>query len=308
MSISKINTNIDALHAIANLYSNQNLMTQTLKRLSTGLRIVNASDDPSAIGEVNSLKSQVSGTEQAIRNAQEGLAILDTASDALSDTQSILLRMKDLAVKAANTATITTAQITQINTELQGLKQEITRKSTAITFNTKTLFTGGFANGIAVQVGADNITASIMTITMQAVTLSNLFLVTTGVWGNGVATGPGSLAISNMPGGTVSSSAFSFAQMAMTYINSAINTVSTVQTNIGVQQSRLNSIINDLNSMDVNYTSALSNVQDADMASEIAKFAKLQVLTQFNVATLAQANVAPQSLLSLFNASSSNGR
>jgi len=305
--MTKINTNVDALHAIANLYSNQNLMAQTLKRLSTGLRVVSAIDDPSSMGQINNFKTAVSGTEQAIQNAQAGLSILETADSALSSTQTTLLRMKDLAVKAANSATITTAQITQINTELQGLKQEITRNTSAITFNTRTLFDGTFANGINLQIGADNITAAIMTITIQSITLSGLNLGTTGVWGNGAVTGPGSLAISNVPTGTVAKTAASYAQLAMTYLNSAINTISTVQANIGVQQERINSIINNLSSMDVNYSSALSNVQDADMASEIAKFAKQQVLTQFSVATLAQANVAPQQLLSLMHASSSNG-
>lgn len=305
MSITKINTNIDALQAIANLYSNQNLMTQTLKRLSTGLRINSAGDDPSAMGQVSGFKRQISGTEMSIQNAQEGLSLLDLADGALNETQDVLLRMKDLAVKAANTATITTAQISQINTELQSLKAEVTRKSSAISFNSKYLFSGGFANGIPIQVGADNASANMLTITMQAVTLSNLFLVTTGIWGNGVGTGPGSLAISNMPGATVASTAYSYAQMAMTYLNSAINIVSNVRANIGVQQSRLNYIINDLNTMDVNYTSALSRVQDADMASEIAKFAKQQVLAQFGIATLAQANVGPSQLLSLMGTSSS---
>jgi len=305
MSITKILTNTDALQAVATLYSNQNLMTQTLQRLATGLRVVKASDDPSGIGLISTLKMKVSGTEQAIENAQSGFTMLDMADSTLGEMQNILFRMKDLAVKAANTATVTTAQISQINSELQSLKKEITRKATAVSFNSKTLFTGAFANGITIQVGADNVSANALTITMQTVSLSTLFLGTSTIWGNGT-TGPGSLAISNVPGGTIASTAYSYAQMAMTYINSAINVISDVRANIGVQQARISSIINDLNSADINYTSALSQVQDADMASEIAKFAKLQVLTQFNVATLAQANVAPQQLLSLMGSASSS--
>lgn len=294
MSISRIYTNTDAQMAIAFLEKNQFSMTATLRRLSSGLRVITGADDPSGIGIITSFKRQISGTEQAIVNTQEGLTMLQTADAALNETIDVLFRMKDLAIKAANSATITTAAISQINSELQSLKSEITRRSSAITFNTKSLFDGGFAVGQPLQIGPDNNSANTMTIVISAVTLTNLYLIDAGTWGT-----MGSLAISNYTGAIPYSTAVSFAQVAMDVINSAINIVSNVRSTIGVQESRLNFAINDLTNMDVNLTAALSNVQDADMASEIAEFARLQVISQTGIAMLAQANLQPQQILTL---------
>jgi flagellin len=301
MSIIRINTNTDALQAIADLNANQDLITQTIRRLSTGLRINTAEDDPSGIAIAGAYRTQMSGTESAITNAQTGLSMLQTADNALNQTTTILLRMQDLAVKAANTATITTASITQINTELQSLKDEITRQASSVTFNSQPLFSGGFANGKTLQVGPDNNTAYLLTVVMQAVDLANLFFVSNSIWGDGATTGPGSLAISNFAG---VQSATGYAQMAMTYVNSAINIVSNVRATIGVQETRLNAAISNLTNSDTNLASALSNIRDADMASEIATLAKLQVLSQFNISAMAQANVAPRQLLTLMSTQS----
>jgi len=304
MSLSSIYTNTDALTAIGSLNKNQNLLSQTLKRLSTGLKINSSVDDPSGISIAAKFRSQISGTEQAISNAQLGVSMLQTADSALSETQDVLLRMRDLAVKAANGAAITTATISNINSELQSLKSELTRKATAVTFNTKALFSGGYAGGMMLQVGPDNSTANTIVVAIRAVTLTSLNFISAGIWGNGTVTGPGSLAISNMPGATLpggASTAVSVAQVAIDYIQSAINIVSDVRATIGVQERRLNYAINDLSAMDINLTSALSNIQDADMASEITMFARLQVLQQTTTSILAQANVAPSQLVDLLN-------
>jgi len=296
MSFSRIYSNTDARLALNYLDQNQNIITKTLRRLSTGLRITTGADDPSGLAIAAGLQTRISGTEQAIRNAEDGVTMLQLADSSLNETASILFRMKDLAIKAANTATITTANITTINSELQTLKLELTRKSTAVTYNSKILFSGGFTAGFALQVGPDNLPANMLTVSISGVTLTNLQFIGAG-WG-----ATGSLIISNEAG---VQSATGYAQQAMDYIASAINIVSSVRANLGVQQARLNYTINDLSSQDVNLTSALSNIRDADMASEIAEFARLQVISQANIAMLAQANMAPQQVLSLLTGSMS---
>ena len=188
------------------------------------------------------------------------------------------MRMRDLAVRAANEATLTTADRTRLNNEFQSLKTEITRKASAVTFNTKVLFDGTFSTK-SLQIGPDNGTNFRLTTYIKSMAAGSIGL-------SGAAGGIGLLSTAS-------------AQMAIDLVNSAINQVSDVRASLGIQENRLNFIINDLQAENINISAAKSRIYDADMASEISQFTKLQILQQTGTAILAQANAQPQSVLQL---------
>jgi len=222
------------------------------------------------------MEAQIGGIRTAVQNAEDGINLIRTADGSLSETQDILLRMRDLAVRAANEATLTSADLTRLNNEFNSLMDEIDRKSTAVTFNTKVLFDGTlFAAGQVLQIGPDNGATFQLTVTIPALDAAGLGINTASV---GVVVD---------------------AQSAITLINSAINQVSDVRANLGIQERRLDHIIDDLKAADINISAAKSRIYDADMAVEISEFTRLQILQQSGTAILAQANAQPQSVLQL---------
>lgn len=277
MSITRINTNVDALMAGANLRKMEFQLSRTMSHLSSGLRLNNGSDDPSGMALMGTFKAQMSGTEVAIQNAEDGLSMFQLADSALNETMNILLRMRDVAVRASTDATLTTAQRQTMEQEYIDLKTELTRRKTAITFNTKVLFSGALS-GATVQVGPDNVAGNKLSIRIPLMSVTDL---------NG----------RNIKAAYVST--LTHAQSSIDMIQSAINGVAALQSIIGVQEQGLERIINDLNSAHVNISSAASRITDADMALEISNFAKQQVLAQAATAMIAQANSQPQQILSL---------
>lgn len=274
MSITRINTNTDALMAGANLRKMEFQLSRTMSHLSSGLRIVTAADDPSGMALAASFTAQVRGTVAASGNAQDALSMMQLADSALSETTGILLRMRDLAVRAATDATLTTAQRTTMQTEVTSLRSEITRRSTAISFNTKILFSGGLS-GKTVQVGPDNLASNRLSIRIPRVTNS-------------------ALGIQAFSIGTPAA-----AQAAIGTIQSGINQLSNLQAAVGVQAQNLERIVTTLGSAEVNMAAAASRITDADMASEITNFARQQVISMAATAMIAQANAQPQQVLQL---------
>ncbi len=272
-----INTNISSLIGMNNLrLTNLGLQT-SLARLSSGLRINWAADDPSGLAIAKGMEAQIGGIRTAVQNAEDGINLIRTADGSLAATHEILLRMRDLAVRAANEATLTSADLTRLDDEFQSLVAEIDRKADAVTFNTKNLFNGDYAAGQVLQIGADNAGTYQLTVTIQ--TLSS-------VAGLGLADNLTNLAN---------------AQAAITAVQSAIDIVSDVRSNLGIQERRLNYIIDDLKAADINISAAKSRIMDADMAVEISEFTRLQILQQSGTAILAQANAQPQSILQLLS-------
>ena len=294
--MSVINTNINALIGLNNLRLTNLGLSQSLERLSSGLRINKGADDPSGLAIAMGMQTQIMGSRTAVQNAEDGISLIHTADGALAETHDILLRMRDLAVRAANEATLTTADIGRINDELRSLKDELARKSQAVTFNTKVLFSGGFSTGQLLQIGPDNGTNYRLTIQVLAMTESGLKMMS-GVNGANWL-GAGSLMISNHTVGA-GATALSMAQKAIDNLNSAINYVSDVRATLGIQERRLGHIIDDLKAEDINISAAKSRIFDADMASEITDFTRLQILQQSGTAILAQANAQPQNILQL---------
>lgn len=289
-----INTNINAMIGINNLRTVGNGLSQQLEKLSSGLRISKGADDPSGLAIAKHMESQIGGIRTATQNAEDGISLIHTADGVLAETTDVLMRMRDLAIKASNQATLTSSDMTRLNNELVSLRNEISRKSAAVSYNTKVLFSGGFSAGQVVQIGPDNGTNHQLTITIRAMDLQGLGLSTAAApWTNGIY-------IASVVVGSVQLvSSVSLAQMAIDYINSAINIVSDTRASLGIQERRLNYIVNDLKAEDINISAAKSRIWDADMAQEITEFTRLQILQQSGTAILGQANSIPQSILKL---------
>ncbi len=270
-----VNTNISSLIGMNNLrLTNLGLQT-SLARLSSGLRINWAADDPSGLAIAKGMEAQIGGIRTAVQNAEDGINMIRTADGSLAATHEILLRMRDLAVRAANEATLTTSDLNRLENEFQSLVTEIGRKSDAVTFNTKNLFNGDYAGGGQVlQIGADNDTNYQLAISIPALSATDL-----------------GINAAHLSGGNASA--------AIDLVQSAINQLSDVRSNLGIQERRLNYIIDDLKAADINISAAKSRIMDADMAVEISEFTRLQILQQSGTAILAQANAQPQSILQL---------
>ena len=277
MSITRINTNTDALMASANLRKLEFQMSRTMSHLSSGLRIVNGSDDPSGVALMGSFNAQLSGTRAAIQNAEDGLSLLQLADTSIGQTQDILLRMRDLAVRASSDATLTSAQRYTMDQEVIDLRTEISRKRGAITFNTKVLFSGAL-DGTTIQVGPDNNANQLMSVLLPYTDTDDI---------NGV----------DITAEAVSTAADALA--AIDGFQDAINGLADLQSIIGVQEKNLERVIIDLQAAEVNVAASASRISDADMALEVSAFARQQVLSQAATAMIAQANAQPQQVLSL---------
>jgi len=252
-------------------------MSRTLSHLSSGLRIVTGADDPSGIGLVASFRAQVGGIRMAAQNAQDGLSLMNTADTALTDTMDMLLRMRDIAVRASSDATLTTTQRQGMEQEYINLKSEIAKRKSSITFNGKCLFSGGLS-GKTIQIGPDNGTGFRLSLQISILSVTN-------IGGRNIA--------------SAHISSVTSARRAIDLIQSAINGLSNIQNLVGSQERALERVVNELNSQDVNISSALSRIQDADMASEITDFARQQIIAQSATAMIAQANAQPQSIMKL---------
>ncbi|MCY9665104.1 flagellin Hag [Paenibacillus alginolyticus] len=271
-----INHNLPALNTYNNMSTNTNNTAKAMEKLSSGLRINRAGDDAAGLAISEKMRGQIRGLDQANRNAQDGISLIQTAEGALSETHSILQRMRELAVQASND-TYTTSDRTKLGAEVYQLKKEINRIASQTEFNTKKLLiTGGGKSAINFQVGANSgqqIKLSINTMGASSIGLS---------------------AISKFS--TNKSSAFGSIIKA---INSAINKVSTERANLGAYQNRLEHTINNLGTSSQNLTAAESRIRDVDMAKEMMNFTKNNILNQASQAMLAQANQLPQGVLQL---------
>lgn len=273
---------------LANLRKTENEISSSVEKLSSGLRITNSADDPSGKVIANKFMAQIGGMRVASNNAQDAISMLQTASSALDETSGILSRMRDLTLKTMNTATLTTTDINTMQTEFDSLRSEVTRKATATTFNSVVLLDGTLAAGKDTQIGPDNGAANTLTITIQTMLASSIANATADLVG-----------VQLFSDGT--NSAAGHAGSALAAVSLSLDYMGTVQSALGVQQIKLNSIVNDLSSQEVNTSSALSRITDADMASEVSHFAKLQIVAQAGVAILAQGDNITQRIVNILD-------
>jgi len=267
----RINHNIAALNTHRQLTANTALASRSLERLSSGLRVNRAGDDAAGLGISEGMRGQIRGLNQAIRNAQDGVSLIQTAEGALNETHSILQRMRELAVQSANDTNIT-ADRTALQAEVTQLNAEIDRIANTTMFNTQTLLDASFT-GRLFHVGAN---------AGQAVTLGIADMRATGL---GVA----AVTIGTQAG----------ANTAIATVTTAIGTVSTARSDLGAMQNRLSHTINNLGTSAENLSAAESRIRDVDMASEMMQFTKMNILSQAAQAMLAQAMQQPQGVLQL---------
>ncbi len=272
----RINTNLAALNAWRNMTINNDKMSKSLEKLSSGYRVNRAADDAAGLAVSEKMRAQIRGLNMAVRNAQDGVSLVQTAEGGAQKIQDMLQRMRELAVQASND-TLTDPDRALLQEEFQNLIQEIDRTANSTKFNTKALIDGSVAGTtLTIQVGPGTSTsADHITISLQALDAAEL-----GVDG---------LNINNVTA----------AQGAINQLDTAINKVSTARANFGALQNRLEAAIETLLIQAENLTAAESRIRDVDMAQEMANFTKFQILQQASTAMLAQANVAPQSILSL---------
>ncbi|WP_299036302.1 flagellin [uncultured Pseudokineococcus sp.] len=276
----QINNNVAAFNAYRNLSTTQNSVSSSLEKLSSGLRINRAADDAAGLAISEGLRSQVGGLKVAVRNAQDGISVVQTAEGALGTSTSILQRMRDLTVQASNTGGLNDAATANIQKEVDQLAQELTRIADTTQFNGKKLLDGTY-NG-AFQVGANGGEQISVAVNNGAATPAGLGAAGLGVQG---ATATQGL---DVKGAT-----------ALTTIDAAISTVSTTRADLGAKQNRLEMTIKNLNVSVENLSASESRIRDTDMAAEMVSFTKSQILSQAGTAMLAQANQMGQGVLSL---------
>ncbi|MFM7196910.1 MAG: flagellin [Chloroflexota bacterium] len=278
----RINYNLESVSAQRNLSGTQISFGRAIEQLSSGLRINKAGDDAAGLAVSEKLKNQVRGLNQAQRNAQDSVSLLQTAEGALNETHSILARMRELAVQSAND-TLTNADRLHIQNEVNQLLSEVDRIAAATQFNTIALLNGaGQATGLQFHVGPNNIVAS----SVDEITFGFTSASTTG------------LSIANLSTAQ-SLTTQSGANAAISVLDTAIETVSTRRGSIGAMQNRLESTINSLGIAAENTGAANSRIRDADVAASVSEMVRNQILQQSTMAVLAQANQAPQMALQL---------
>jgi flagellin len=274
----RINHNIQALNAYRNLAANQSSISKNLERLSSGLRINRAADDAAGLAISEKMRSQIRGLQMAERNALDAISLIQTAEGALNEVHSILQRMRELAVQAANGTNQDTDR-EALDSEFQQLKAAIDQIGKDTQFNTMKILDSDQNNiKIQIQIGPNN---------GQTLTMSWKKQLTDSLGENKVD-------ISDLSIKEVED-----AQKAIGRLDKAIVSVSQSRSKMGAYQNRLEHTINNLTAATENLTSAESRIRDTDMAMEMAEFTKNNILTQAAQAMLAQSNQLPQGILQL---------
>jgi len=280
----RINNNIAPQNPYRNLSVTDSQMSKSLEKLSSGYRINRAADDAAGLSISEGLRSQIGGLKVAVRNAQDGISVVQTAEGALTETHSILQRMRDLSVQASSTGSQDTDARTAAQTEFTQLNAELDRISTTTSFGGQSLLDHSAAYKGTFQVGANTTGADQIAVDLGTAA----FGAVTGVTGFD-STGLGVDALDLVTA----------ASAAITAIDTAIKGISTARATLGAYQNRFEHTINNLNTAVENLSASESRIRDTDMAQEMVQFTRSQILTQAGTSMLAQANQAPQSVLSL---------
>ncbi|MDH5361092.1 MAG: flagellin [Gammaproteobacteria bacterium] len=271
-----INTNIMSLNSQRNLNRSQDAMKTSLQRLSSGLRINSAKDDAAGLAISERFTAQIRGLNQAARNASDAISMAQTGEGALQEIANNLQRMRELAVQSAN-ATNSTSDRASLNQEYAALASEITRVTSATSFNGVRVI--GQSTTLVFQVGAN--AGSVNQVNLQTVNAAT-------------ASGVGSLA-----GASIGGSTGSAAIATLAVVDTAINSISSMRADFGVLQNRFESVVRNLQNVSENLSAARSRIRDADFAEETSELTRTQILQQAGVSMLAQANSLPQNVLSL---------
>ena len=271
-----IRSNVASLNAQRNLMRTDRGLGSSMQKLSSGLRINQASDDAAGLAISEKLRSQVRSLAQAQRNANDGISLLQTAEGALNETNDMLIRMRELAMQSSN-GTLGSSERTALNNEFTALRNEMNRIAQVTEFNGTKLLQGDLSTGVNFQVGTGNNATN----DRISVSLSDSQATALGL--------SAAMTLANATG----------AQNALGAIDTAISRVTSRRGGIGAAQNRLITTINNLATSHENLSAANSRIRDADIASESANFASTQIRMQAGVSILAQANQLPSLALSL---------
>jgi flagellin len=265
----RIQNNVEAFNAQRQLVHNSDKLGKAMEKLSSGYRINRAGDDAAGLAISEKLRGQIGGLTQASRNASDAVSLVQTAEGALNEVHSMLQRVRELAVQYKN-GTLSTSDQQAIQSEVDQLKAEIYRIGTDTEFNSIDLLNSSTTT-VSFQVGsADGQQITVATISIGAQVVSTVFALSS-----------------------------SSTQTDIQQIDDAINNISAARATFGAVQNRLEHTIANLASYTENLTASESRIRDADMASEMVQFTKLQILQQAGTSMLSQANQAPQGVLSL---------
>lgn len=291
---NSVNTNIMSLNAQRNLYTSSMSQATTIQRLSSGLRVNSAKDDAAGLAIAERMNAQIRGNNVAIRNANDGISLAQTAEGALGKIGDSLQRMRELAVQSAN-ATNSSGDRDNLQAEFKQLQSEISRVVGGTTFNGTSLFTG--STSFSFQVGAG--TTANDSISVDRKQLSGG---TAGTSGSLAASATAAVVIATVTGSAgskISGSSATASTNAIKDIDAALDKLNGERANYGAAQNRFESVIGNLQITVENTSAARSRIMDTDFAAETAALTRSQILTQAGTAMLAQANQAPQSVLSL---------
>jgi flagellin len=277
MSMS-VNTNLFSMNAQRNLSKSQSSLATSMQRLSSGLRINSAADDSAGLAISQRMNAQVRGMNVAIRNANDGISLAQTADGALASVGDSLQRMRELAVQARN-STNSDSDKESLNLEFSQLSSEIGRVLGGTTFNGKAIL-GADAATLTFQVGANVTTNDSIDITTTDLTADTKITTVTLA---SIGSASDATAIATV----------------ITNIDTAIDDINSQRATFGASQNRFNSVVSNLQSSVENQSAAASRITDADFAMETANMSRAQILQQAGTAMVAQANQLPQSVLRL---------
>jgi flagellin len=278
-----VNTNVTSLAVQKNLNRASDALSTSMTRLSSGLRINSAKDDAAGMQIATKLQTMITGSAVAIKNANDGVSITQTAEGALAESTNILQRMRELALQATNDSN-STSERAALNKEFAAKSDELTRIATSTTFGTNKHLLDGSAGTMQFQVGAMTGADQQISVVMSSSFAASALGVDTGT-----------IVIS----GTSDAAAHTAALAAIDAIDTALQTINDTRADLGAVQNRFQSTTNNLQNMAENSTAAQGRIQDTDFASETAQLTKQQTLQQASTAVLAQANQLPSAVLKL---------
>lgn len=269
-----VNTNVSSLNAQRNLSTSGSALATSLQRLSSGMRVNSAKDDAAGLAIASNMTSQIRGSNQAVRNANDAISMAQTAEGVLGQVETNVQRMRELAVQGANAST-TTANRSQIKLEMDALGAENKRLVSGSTFNGKNLFSNATDLKFTFQVGSGT-TANdqiAMTILKAKFSMATSNAITLGTQTN--------------------------AQSAMKAFDNDLKSIGTMRAKLGAAQNRFDAVVSSLQTFSENMSASKSRIVDADFASETATLTRNQIIQQAGTAMLSQANQLPQAALSL---------
>jgi len=280
----RIFNNIPSLTAQRILGVNNNRLSLSVERISSGIRINRAADDAAGLAISEGLRSDIRALRQAVRNASDGISLLNVTEGALNEQAGILIRLRELASQAA-TGTVGSTERATIQLEFSALRSELDRISATTEFNGLKLINGNLSSGVAInshtliQIGIDSSANSRIDLNTQ-INLESIDSTQLGIH-------------------NLSVTASAEALTSLDKINDAIGSITGSRGKVGAVQNRLTRSIANLSVSVENLTAAESSIRDADIAEEVAELTRNQILVQTATAMVGQANLIPQSVLQL---------